>query len=120
MPKPAKQTVLITGASSGIGEAAALYLADRGYSVIGTSRCIGRLAKLQNEALNRGHPVTTVELDINSDADVLRVFTRLKESHGAVDILVNNAGYGLWGPVESLSLAQINTLFETNFFAAVR
>ena len=120
MSRDQRGTVLITGASSGIGKVAALYLAEKGYPVIGTSRSMARLADLQAEASKGDLPVTPVELDINSDEHVDRVLPRLIEEHGAIDVLVNNAGYGLWGPVEHLSVGEVKDQFETNFFAAVR
>lgn len=112
--------VLITGASSGIGEATALYLAERGCNVFATSRDVSRLDGLHAEAAERGVAVTGVELDINSDEAVSRVVPGLIARRGAMDALVNNAGFGLWGPVEALSDAELKSQFETNFFAAVR
>ena len=120
MSKDRAKNVLITGASSGIGRATALYLARRGHLVIATSRSLGRLDGLRSEASEDGLPITAVELDINSDQAVDEVLPRLKDDHGAVDVLVNNAGYGLWGPVESLSIAQVKDQFEANLFGAVR
>ena len=120
MPASRGKTVLITGASSGIGKVTALYLAEKGYSVIGTSRSSERLADLQSEASVRGLSVTAVELDINSDEGVDSVLPALIEEHGTIDALVNNAGYGLWGPVESLSMDELKAQFETNVFATVR
>lgn len=115
-----KRTVLITGASSGIGMATALHLAEKGYSVIGTSRSMERLAALQDEVANRGLVVAAVELDINSDSGVDDALPGIVEEHGAIDVLVNNAGYGLWGPVQSLSTEELRAQFETNVFATVR
>lgn len=112
--------VLITGASSGIGRASALYLADRGYRVIGTSRSMERLRGLLDEARERGLPVSGAELDINSGGDVQRVVPDLASRHGGFGALVNNAGYGLWGPVGSLSSSELAAQFETNVFAAHR
>ena len=112
--------VLITGASSGIGKATALYLAERGYTVIATSRVASRLDDLQSEARRSGASVIGVELDINSEDSVAFIVPELIERHGAIDALVNNAGFGLWGPVEVLSSAELKSQFETNFFAAVR
>ncbi len=112
--------VLITGASSGIGRAAALYLAERGYRVVGTSRSMKRLEGLLDEASRRSLPVSGVKLDINSDAEVERVMPVLADRHGAFGALVNNAGYGLWGPVGSLSSSELAAQFETNVFAAHR
>ena len=120
MSKRQGQTVLITGASSGIGQATALYLAERGYSVIGTSRSIARLESLQGEAAKLGISVASVELDINSDEGVDGALPRLMEEHGVIDVLVNNAGYGVQGPLEYTSMAELKSEFETNFFAVVR
>ena len=114
------QTVLITGASSGIGKATALYLAERGYDVVGTSRSTARLADLEAEASALGLSVSGVELDINSDDAATKVMAGIIDERGAIDVLVNNAGYGLWGPVERLSVEETKAQFETNFFAALR
>ena len=114
------RNVLITGASSGIGKATALFLAERGYTVIATSRVASRLDDLLSEANHRGASVIGVELDINSEDSVAFTVPELIERHGAIDTLVNNAGFGLWGPVEVLSAAELKSQFETNFFAAVR
>ena len=112
--------VLITGASAGIGRATALYLAERGYTVIATSRDASRLSGLHDDATERGGAVIGVELDINSDEAVSLVVPELIRQHGAIDVLVNNAGFGLWGPVELLSDGELKSQFETNLFAAVR
>lgn len=112
--------VLITGASSGIGRATAVYLAACGFDVIATSRDASRLDGLLAEAAGLSGSINGVELDINSDAEVARVVPTLIERRGAMEALVNNAGFGLWGPVETLSDAELKAQFETNFFAAVR
>ena len=65
-----KTTVLITGASSGIGRASALYLARKGYLVIGAGRSSTRLDALAEDAVDHGVQVATVELDINRDDEV--------------------------------------------------
>ena len=67
MSSAAPKTVLITGASSGIGRATAIYMAERGFSVIGTSRSVDRLRTLTDEASRLGVPITSVELDPNTD-----------------------------------------------------
>ena len=120
MPTTKSNTVLITGASSGIGKATALYLAERGLQVIGTGRSLERLTELQSEASRRDLPITVVELDINKDEAVDLAVRRLLDEHGTIDVLVNNAGYGLWGPVESLTIDEVKAQFETNLFAALR
>ena len=79
-----------------------------------------RLEELHAEAAERDASIVGIELDINSDANVSRIVPELIAQHGTIDVLVNNAGFGLWGPVEILSDAELKDQFETNFFAAVR
>ena len=114
------QTVLITGASAGIGKVTCLYLAEKGYNVIGTSRASSRLGGLYSEAAPRGVTVHGQELDINSDAEVQRVMPKVFDQFGEIHALVNNAGYGLWGPLEIVSIDEMKALFETNVFAVLR
>lgn len=120
MSQGERKTVLITGASGGIGMAAAVYLAEKGYSVVATSRSDERLTALKSVAAERELPISTVVLDINSDEAVNHVLPGLIEEHGGIDALVNNAGYSLWGPAESLSVDELKDVFETNFYAAFR
>ncbi len=122
MPKTAKpiQTVLITGASSGIGRVTALHLAERGYTVIGSSRSLERLAGLFDDAERRSLRLFGVELDPNSDESVESTVSGLSAQFGTIHALVNNAGFGVWGPVESLSMDELHAQFEANFFGAVR
>ena len=114
------QTVLITGASAGIGKVTCLYLAEKGYNVIGTSRASSRLGDLYSEADQLGVTVHGLVLDINSDAEVQRVMPEVFNQFGEIHALVNNAGYGLWGPLEIVSIDEMKTLFETNVFAVLR
>ena len=112
--------VLITGASAGIGKASALHLAGRGYAVIGTSRQMERLSGLFDEAEERGVRLFGVELDPNSDESVQSVMPGLISQFGRIDSLINNAGFGVWGPIDSLSIDELKLQFEANFFGAVR
>ena len=119
-PDGRRANALITGASSGIGKETALYLAERGFNIIATSRRSSRLDELLAEAESRGVPMIGVELDINSEDTVAFMMPELIERHGTIDALVNNAGFGMWGPVQLLSDAELKSQFETNFFAAAR
>ena len=119
-PDLSQKTVLITGASSGFGYVTALYLAERGHRVIGTSRSLSRLSKLQDRANKDNLQITPVELDINSDEAVGEATPTLIDRYGPIDVLVNNAGYGLWGPLESLTVEELKTQYETNVFAVHR
>ena len=115
-----RDVVLITGASSGIGMSTALYMAERGYQVVATSRVLERLSDLKAEAARRDLLVAGVELDINSEAGLSETLAAIAEEHGPIDVLVNNAGYGLFGPVQTLASDEMRAQFETNVFAAVR
>ena len=118
MPDDPK-AVLITGASSGIGRASALYLAERGYRVAATSRSLGRLDGLRREVQGPG-TIHCVELDVDSDRSASQAAASVIEAYGRIDVLVNNAGYGLWGPVQSFSMEELQSQFQTNFFGAFR
>ena len=75
-------TVLVTGASSGIGRVTCLHLAEKGYTVVGASRSLERLAGLFEDAEARGLRMWGVELDVNSDESVESVMPGLIEQFG--------------------------------------
>lgn len=109
--KTHKPVALVTGASSGIGEAAARQLLAAGYAVYGTSR---RGA----EAGQGTFPL--LALDVTDDASVVAAIAELQRREGRLDLLVNNAGVGVQGAAEESSIEQVRSLFETNFYGAVR
>jgi NAD(P)-dependent dehydrogenase (short-subunit alcohol dehydrogenase family) len=107
-----KTTVLITGATSGIGRDAALYLHSRGMRVIAAGRNRQALTELEQQGL---HVVRLDVTDSQSIADAKKEVDRITDGYG-LDALVNNAGYGLFGPSEMLSDADVRAQFDTNFF----
>jgi NAD(P)-dependent dehydrogenase (short-subunit alcohol dehydrogenase family) len=107
-----RPVALVTGASSGIGKAAALALVDAGFEVVGTSR------RASGDARRDG--VTFLDLDVASDASVARAVDRVIEKFGRIDVLVNNAGIGSAGAGEERSLAQDQQLFDINVFGLIR
>jgi len=109
--KTQKKVALVTGASSGIGEAAAKQLLAAGYTVYGTSR---RGA----EAGQRSFPL--IALDVTDDTSVEAAIVELQQREGRIDLLVNNAGVGVTGAAEESSIEQVRALFETNFHGVVR
>jgi NAD(P)-dependent dehydrogenase (short-subunit alcohol dehydrogenase family) len=106
------KVALVTGASSGIGEATAERLARAGYKVYGTSR---RGA----QAVQRSF--TMLPLDVTSDESVEAAVRELIRLEGRIDLLVNNAGFGVApGAAEESSIKQARSIFDTNFFGIVR
>jgi NAD(P)-dependent dehydrogenase (short-subunit alcohol dehydrogenase family) len=100
-----KKTILVTGASSGIGAAIAARLRHEGHHVVGTSRKGGG---------------DLLALDVDSDESVARGVRELLGRTGRIDVLVNNAGYLQAGALEEVTLDQARAQFETNYFGVVR
>ena len=101
------KTVLITGATSGIGRMTALHLARLGHHVIASGRKANELAKLREEA--KGLKLDTVLLDVTSTSSIaaaLNEVGQLTDGEGP-DVLVNNAGFGTLGPTAEMSDAEI-------------
>ena len=112
-------TVLITGATDGLGRATALYLAERGYRVFATGRSPQKLAALREEAQQRKLPLDALEMDVCEDASVDRA-VGIIESQAAIDVLINNAGFAICVTMEEIRLEDLKKQFETNFFGVVR
>jgi NAD(P)-dependent dehydrogenase (short-subunit alcohol dehydrogenase family) len=112
--------VLLTGASSGIGLAAAHLLSSSGYAVAGTAREPGRAAKRLEAQRGGPLPFTLLEMDLSDPLSVETGFARAESLLGGIDILVNNAGQGELGAVEDTDLAQSRRLFEVNYFGPLR
>jgi NADP-dependent 3-hydroxy acid dehydrogenase YdfG len=110
------QSVLITGASSGIGEECAVFLAHKGFRVFASAR---RLDKLQDLTAVGGGKITPVQMDVTDAASIAAAMERIKDEGVTLYGLVNNAGAALMGPVERLALDDWRALFETNLFGLV-
>ena len=107
-----KSVALVTGASSGIGEATAERLAKAGYKVYGTSR---RGAQAGSRSFKM------LKLDVTSDESVEAAVAEVMRLEGRIDLLVNNAGFGVApAGAEESSIEQARAIFETNFFGTVR
>ena len=107
-----RKTALVTGASSGIGEATAALLVKAGFSVYGTSRRGGRVGVRSYEML---------PLDVTSEASVRSVVEQVMGMDGRIDLLVNNAGFSVApAGAEESSIEQAQSIFDTNFFGMVR
>src|SRR6058998_1848006 len=112
MANPKGKIALVTGASSGIGEATAERLAKAGYKVYGTSRRGAEAGK---------RPFEMLPLDVTSDQSVEAAVSEVMRRDGRIDLLVNNAGFGVApAGAEESSIDQAKAIFETNFFGLIR
>lgn len=114
-----KSTVLITGATDGLGKAAALLLAQQGYAVFAAGRSAEKREQLQRVAHQEHLPIHTLEMDVRDHASVQIAVERVLEKGGGIDVLVNNAGVGYMGVVEELRMADVRQQFETNVFGVL-
>ncbi len=109
-----KRTVLVTGASSGIGRATTLKLLNEGYCVYASARNLTRLKSLAANGAN------ILELDVTQDQSMQRGVDRIMGECGRLDILINNAGYGSYGALEDVPLDEARHQFEVNLFGLGR
>ena len=107
-----KKIVLITGASSGIGDATARALAQAGYRVFGGVR--------RPESAPAVPGIEYVQMDVQLEESVALAVQTVLQKAGRIDILINNAGVSLAGPVEATSDAEAKALFDVNVFGVLR
>ncbi len=119
MSEPAK-VVLITGGTDGLGRAAAILLAERGYRVIAAGRSAAKRAELDALAKTTNLPLSTIELDVCNDRSVNEAMRKTLEQCGAIDVLINNAGVGYMAVVEELKMDDFKQQFETNVYGVLR
>lgn len=104
------KVVLITGASSGLGQALAGQLAGKGYRVYGTSRSPGE----------NNLPYQMTAMDVQDEDSVRKAIARIVEKEGRLDAVINNAGIGIAGPLEQLAAENIEKVLDTNVKGVVR
>ncbi len=112
-------TVLITGASAGIGRATTIKLAAQGHHVIAAARNVAALEQIKRTAKGK---VDVVALDVTSPESVEAAKAEVPSLVGqdGLDVLINNAGYALTGPLEQVTDADLKAQFETNVFGPMR
>ena len=114
------KVALVTGSSTGNGFETSLLLAKNGFYTYATMRNIDKSTRIKEIAKKDSLPLEVIQLDVTDDKSVIDAINVISNRQGQIDVLVNNAGYEHHGAVEELSIEEIKTQFETNFFGAVR
>ena len=109
-----QKSVLITGASSGIGKATAKKLLADGYSVYAAARRVEQMRDLEESG------ATALKMDVTKEEDLVAGVERINVEQDGVDILINNAGFGLYGAMEDIPLDEARYQFEVNLFGLAR
>ena len=102
-------TILITGASSGIGKVTAKFFQEKGWNVVATMR-----SPENEKELTALDNIVVTRLDVTDSASIQNAVAKGIETFGRIDVLLNNAGYGAYGPLEAFSMDSINRQFDTN------
>jgi NAD(P)-dependent dehydrogenase (short-subunit alcohol dehydrogenase family) len=110
-----QKTVLITGASSGLGRATAALFQQVGWNVIATMR-----SPQDGKGLGALERVLVTRLDVEDDASITSAIDAGLGRFGQIDVLVNNAGYGAFGPLEAASIETVRRQFDVNVFGVLR
>jgi NAD(P)-dependent dehydrogenase (short-subunit alcohol dehydrogenase family) len=105
---------LVTGASSGIGEATALKLQALGYTTYAAARRVHRMEHLTRSGIR------PLAMDVTDDEAMQSAVSQIFAEEGRIDVLVNNAGYGSYGALEDVPLSEARSQFEVNVFGATR
>src|SRR5258708_19949792 len=108
------KTVLITGASSGIGKAAAIYFSGKGWNVIASMRWPEK-----EKELTGSDSMLVSKLDVQDTATIEATVQAGIQKFGKIDVVINNAGYGLFGIFEAASEGQVRDQFEVNVFCGI-
>jgi NAD(P)-dependent dehydrogenase (short-subunit alcohol dehydrogenase family) len=113
MGDPVSKAVLVTGCSSGIGQATARRLAGRGWSVYASARRLESIESLADAGCK------LLQLDVTDEQSMRVAVEAIEREHGAVGALVNNAGYSQGGPIEQVPPEAVRRQFETNVFGPI-
>jgi NADP-dependent 3-hydroxy acid dehydrogenase YdfG len=108
------KTIVITGASSGMGAAAARHLAEKGAAVVLGARRADRIEALAAEIAEAGGKATAVATDVTKREDLQRLVDAAVETHGRIDVLINNAGVMPLSPLERLKVDEWDQMIDVN------
>jgi len=112
--------ILITGSSTGIGLATAVYLSRKGHRVYASMRNPDRSGELRAAAESNKCKIEIIALDVRDEQSVKKAVAQVLEREGRIDVLVNNAGIAPMGPLEEVDDAVVRSVFDTNVFGLLR
>jgi len=113
------KTVLVTGASSGIGEASAIEFAKRGANLILVSRTKDKLLEVERKISQYNVKTLVCKCDVSQKSQVKQLSEKVFDKFDNVDVLVNNAGFAIYGRVSDLSIEEIESHILTNYFGMI-
>lgn len=114
------KTALVTGCSSGIGYTTCLLLARNNFKTYGSVRDLSKAKKIQEVIDKEKLPLKIIPLDVNDPEAISKAIRDILYDSGKIDVLINNAGYGMFGPIEDITIEDVKLQFETNFFGIIR
>jgi NAD(P)-dependent dehydrogenase (short-subunit alcohol dehydrogenase family) len=115
-----EKVALVTGSSSGIGFETALLLSKSGFHTYASMRNLEKSKNITEIVNTENLPLRVIQLDVNDDISVKNAINKIIAENGRIDVIINNAAYGLFSPIEDITLDQVKEQFETNFFGVVR
>jgi len=114
------KVAIVTGSSSGIGFETSVILARNGFHTYAAVRTLDKSQPLMDMSKKDGLSIQVIELDVSNDKSVKDAINKVLSENKRIDVVVNNAGYALAGSFEDLSMDEIKSQFETNFFGVIR
>ena len=113
------KVVVITGASSGIGEAAAEQFAKKGANIVLVARRKEKLEQVEKKLSKYSIKILVQVCDVSNKEQVKQMSEKVIETFSKIDVLVNNAGFVIYGKVEELSIEDIESQMQTNYFGMI-
>ena len=113
------KVIVITGASSGIGEASAIKFAKKNAKVVLVARRKEKLLQVQKEISQYTDFTLVCQCDVSNKLQVKEMVDMVLDTFGRIDVLVNNAGFVIYGKVSDLTIEEIESQMETNYFGMI-